>query len=362
MRLAAIFAAAALAVAAQQPTVFKRNAISAATVATTSANFQNIGQSVHIMMAYFPGASADVTGYTLRIEASFDNVTFFPISEDLTTATYNGTFAYAITRANGVYPYVRFRLVTAHASLALTAHYTGAIQPIGLVRLSGTRYIIDSPLAGATSDGLCITIGGVCYIQGRRMTPLVPTDWTSVNFDSQTTRTNGTNSIFLDTGFGTGLGWQFLCRSLPSASNYNIRLHYIRSDGSTAGDNPAWTGVALRNSSTGAFVAWHQWAWDSFIISPWTSPTAEGAQYLNNPSRQTYGAGVISVDITDDGTNRIWRWWDGITKYKEYQGNAETQLRTAGTTPDQVCFGNRENNGNYRTQMRAIGYDISPTW
>lgn len=361
MKLFAILAAAALTVAAQsQPTVFKRNAINAATTPTVSANFQNIGQSVHIMMAYFPSAVADVSGFTLRLEASFDNTTFFPISEDLTTAVYTGSYAYAITRANGVYPYVRMNLTAAHASLALTAHYTGAIQPIGLVRLSGTRYVIDSPLSGATYEGLCITIGGNCYVNGRRMTPIIPSQWTSVNLASSTVRTDGSNSIFLDSGFGAGTGWNFVCQNLPSASNYHIRVHYMRTSGSAAGDNPAQTGVILRNSSTGAFIAHYLWAFDTYVIAKWTNPTTENSQYLNNPSRLL--GELYSVDLTDDGTNRIWRWWDGFNTYREYQGTAETQGRTDFTTPNQICFGNYESNGNYRTQARLIGYDVNPTW
>lgn len=351
--------AVAAAAAQSQPTVFKRAAISAATSPTVSANFQNIGQSVHIMMALFPTATADVTGYTLRLEASFDNTTFFPISEDLTTAVYTGAYAYAITRANGVYPYVRMNLTAAHASLPITANYTGSIQPIGLVRLSGTRYVIDSPLSGATVEGPGLRIGGNYYIQGRRMTPITPADWTSVNLSSTTTRTNGENNITISTGIGAGTGWGFVCRALPSASNYNIRVHYLRNRSPSAGDNPGWTGVALRNSSTGAFVAWFQW-FTSIYISYWTGPTAESTIYLNTPG--LFYDGLYSVDITDDGVNRIWRQWDGLTESRYYQGTPETQLRTAGTTPDQICFGARENNGNYRKEAVLVGYDVSPTW
>lgn len=360
MKTLVLFAAAILTAAAQsQPTVFKRNAINAATTPTVSANFQNIGQSVHIMMAYFPSAVADVSGFTLRLEASFDNTTFFPISEDLTTAVYTGAYAYAVTRANGVYPYVRMNLTAAHASLALTAHYTGAIQPIGLVRLSGTRYVIDSPLAGATPDPPGVTISGNYYVYGRRMTAILPSQWTSVNLDALTVRNDGTSSIMLDT-WGNTRKWQMVCQSLP-ASPYHIRIHYMRLNGSRAGDNPNEVGVMLRNSTSGAMIVNFLYLYNTWAIAKWASPSSENSQYLQNVMSLD-SQPIQSVDITDDGTNRIWRWWDGEWTYRTYQGTAETQGRTDYTTPDQICFGNSGQNGNYRTQAKLVGYDISPTW
>jgi hypothetical protein len=359
--LAALALAAGL--TAQQTTVFKRNVFDGITTSQASAALPNIGQAVHIVTLIYPTATADVTSFTFRVEASFDNSSFFPIIDDITTAEYNGSYAYAIARCNGVFPYVRLRLVTANATYPLTAHYTGSLQPIGTVRFSNDRYIMQSPLAGAAMEGLALNLSGEYFIQGRRLTPITPGDWTSVNLGAQTTRTDGLNSILLDTGPDAGTGWNFVCRSLPASSNYTIRVHYLRLQGSAAGDNPAWTGVALRNSSTGAFVAMYQYSTQQQYLGYWATPSqgSETTLYMSNPQRMTND--LFSLQITDDGTNRIWRQWDGLTAYRFYQSTGvETQLRTAGTTPDQVCFGNRENNGNYRTVARLVGYDANPTW
>lgn len=355
--LAAIAMAASL--AAQQNTVFKRNVFQGITTAQASAALPNIGQAVHIVTLIYPAASADVTAFTFRVEASYDNTTFFPIIEDITEAKYNGTYAYAVARCNGVYPYVRLRLVTANASNALTAHYTGSLQPIGTVKFSTDRYVIQSPLAGATMEGLLMNLSGEYYLYNRRMTPIVPADWSSVNLDALTVRTDGTNYIQMDV-WGNVRKWQMVCTSLP-ASPYHIRIHYIRLNGSRAADNPNETGVMLRNSSDGKMIVNFLYLYNQWAIAKWASPTSENSQYLLNVMSLD-SQPLFSFDIVDDGTNRIWRWWDGKETYRIYQGTGETQGRTDYTTPDQICFGASGQNGNYRTQSMLVGYDISPTW
>ena len=344
-----------------QQTVFKAKVFDAVTTPQASAPLPNIGQAVHVMSIFFPTATADVTGIVFRTEASFDNVTYFPISEDITAATYNGTYAYAISRCNAPYPYVRLRYVTADAgNHPLTANYTGSLQPIGLVKLSGTRYLADSPLAGATADGPGISISGNYYVYNRRMTAIVPAQWSSVNLDALTVRNDGTSYIMLDS-WANAQTWQMVCRSLP-ASPYHIRIHYLRLNGSRAGDNPNQVGVMLRNSSDGKMIINFLYLYNTWAIAKWASFNSENSQYLNNVMSLD-SQPIQSIDIVDDGTNRIWRWWDGMETYRIYQNTAiETQLRTDYTTPNQICFGNSGQNGNYRTQATLVGYDISPTW
>jgi hypothetical protein len=353
--LSLMLAAAAF---AQQNTVFRRNVFDGITTAQASAALPNIGQAVHIVTLIYPAASTTVTGFTFRVEASYDNSVFFAISEDVTEAFYTGSYAYAITRCNGVYPYVRLRLVTANASNALTAHYTGSMQPIGIVKFATDRYVLQSPLAGATMEGLALNLGGEYYVHGRRITPVVPADWTSVNHNAQTIRTNGTGLIRMDV-YGTAVGWQMVCKSLP-ASPYHIRVHFIRNSGSAAGDNPNQTGVMLRNSSTGQMIVWYWFNQNQYFIGKWASFTSESSTYLGNSGRYTHP--LNSIDIVDDGVNRAFRFWDGVATYKTYNGNNETSLRTDFTTPDQVCFGASGQNGNYRTQSLFVGYDENPTW
>ncbi len=360
LTLAAILAAAIATGQTTQQTVFKAKVFNAITTAQASGPLPNIGQAVHVMSIFFPTATADITGIVFRTEGSFDNSTYFPISEDITTATYNGTYAYAIARCNGPYPYVRLRYVTPDSgNHPLTANYTGSIQPIGLVKLSGTRYLADSPLAGATPDPPGVTNSGNYYVYGRRMTAILPSQWTSVNLDALTVRNDGTSAIMLDT-WGNTRKWQMVCRSLP-ASPYHIRIHYMRLNGSRAGDNPNEVGVMLRNSSTGLMIVNFLFLYNTWAIAKWASPSSENSQYLQNVMSLD-SQPIHSVDITDDGTNRIWRWWDGEWTYRSYNGTAETQGRTDYTTPDQICFGNSGQNGNYRTQAKLVGYDISPTW
>lgn len=353
-----IIAAAAALTAQTQTTVYKRNVFSAQTIAASSAPLTNIGQAVHIMMVYFPTAVADVSGFTMRIEGSFDNSVYFPISEDVTTAVYNGTYGYAITRANGAYPYVRLRYVTAHASLPMTAHYTGAIQPIGIVRLSGTRYIADSPLSGATADGPGLTVGGTYFVDQRRMTGIVPANWTSVNLNASTTRTDGANFISLDV-WPDG-NWQGICTSLP-ASPYTVRIHWIPQIGSSGGDNPNETGFSLKNSAAVPMVWAFWWNNSSWIVRKQSLYTGSGVgDYQNNPYRPTER--LRSYSIQDDGTYRYLWPVDNVGKYKAFTGNNERALNNDYITPNQICAGAKADNGNYRTRFTLVGYDINPTW
>jgi len=347
----------AVALFGQQNTVFRRNVFQGITTAQASAAMPNIGQAVHIFTLIYPAAVADVTSFTFRVEASYDNTTYFPISEDITEAKYNGSFAYAISRCNGVYPYVRFRLVTANASNALTAHYTGSLQPIGIVKFQTDRYVAQSPLAGPTVEGLALNISGEYYVYGRRMTPIVTTDWTSVNLTGTTTRTDQTGAITIDNGANNR--FEGVCRSLPAAP-YVIRAHFIRRSGSAAGDNLNQTGIALRNNSSGLFVIWYWETTSSFRYSKWNSFAAANSDYFANPGRDTEP--ITSIQWTDDNTNRDVRIWDGFGAYKIFVGTQETKLRTDFVTPDQVCFLNNGPNGNYRTRATLVGYDVNPTW
>jgi hypothetical protein len=108
----------------------------------------NIGQQTHSLTVLLPTATADVTGLQIRIEASFDDVTWFPISTDITTATYTaGTGAMATVRANGSFPYIRARAiaVASNDGYPLTAHYTGATQPLGNTITDAGRLLTEAP-------------------------------------------------------------------------------------------------------------------------------------------------------------------------------------------------------------------------
>lgn len=352
----------------QQNTVFRRDVFQGITTAQASVALPNIGQAVHLFTLIYPAASADVTGFTFRVEASFDNTTYFPISEDITEAKYNGSFAYAISRCNGVYPYVRFRLVTANASNALTAHYTGSLQPIGIVRFSVDRYIADSPLAGTTVTGPGQSISGTYYVGGRRMTPITPSEWTTVNSDVNTTRFDDATSITLYKSWtATDNSINMVCRSLPAAP-YTIRVH-VRGEwgvGEAAATQPH--GVMLRNSTTGQLIVW-EWgnlAGAAFRHQKYNSPTSFNSTYTNQNWQFPGDNGIKSIEITDDNTNRAYLMWNGLRANGPLQPNSVawgTRVPRADfTTPDQICAGVDQDNGNYNSQVTLLGYDVNPTW
>jgi hypothetical protein len=367
MKLLLLAAALSLGLSGQQNTVFRRNVFQGATTAQASSALPNIGQAVHIVTLLYPTASADVSSFTFRVEASYDNSTYFPIIDDITEAKYNGSYAYAVARCNGVYPYVRLRLVTANATYPLTAHYTGSLQPIGTVKFSADRYVLNSPLAGPVVEWPGVTIDGTYYVGNRRMTPITPGAWTSVNFVAETVRHDDTYSLSLQDPYNATTAFRLVCRSLPSAP-YTIRLHVAPDYMYSSGDGINRTGFALRNSGSGAFVAW-TWGGvngSSFFHEKYNSPSSLNSAYNGSSKtwRQTDGP-AISLQIEDDNTNRTWYAWNGKRKVSLYPVNSfwGTQVaRTDFITPDQVCFVVNHDNGNYNVTSTFIGYDVNPTW
>jgi len=115
---------------------------------TISVPVPNVGQGSHTVTVFYSTAIADVPALQIRIEASFDNSagSYFPISEDIVLANFNGDFAYAIVKANGTFPFIRINAIAVDAILPMDAWYTGSTFPIGAVVYDpGTvRYITYS--------------------------------------------------------------------------------------------------------------------------------------------------------------------------------------------------------------------------
>lgn len=133
------------------------------TTPQTSANLPNEGQGMHMIAVIIPTATANVTGLQIRIEASYDNQTFFPITRDVQTAVYNGTFAYALERGNGAFPFVRVRALQLSAE-PVTVHYTGAQNPIGNVFLSDDRFLATGPGVSYEKHTFVICNGTPCTV------------------------------------------------------------------------------------------------------------------------------------------------------------------------------------------------------
>lgn len=127
----AMVLAIAVSAAAQTPTyttpqsVTSSNFFSGVSTAQASSNFTNLGQTVHIVFYQGTGATGNPTGVQIRIEASFDGTTYFPISDDGTDPGQNSS---NVILGVGAYPYVRANLVvcgSCSASNTITASYTG---------------------------------------------------------------------------------------------------------------------------------------------------------------------------------------------------------------------------------------------
>lgn len=346
---------------AQQQTVFKAKVFSLATTTGVSGPMPNIGQAVHIVSAVFPTASSDLSDFIIRVEGSFDNTTYFPISEDITTATYTGSYAYVLNRCNGVYPFVRINYADASAE-EVTINYTGSIQPIGQIRLTSGRYIAESPLLPTTVSGICTTIENNCYIDGHKVVPVIPADWTSVNLQTDV-RTNGDGFITMYRANGNSNGYAMVCKSLPGPT-FDIVLTMDRDQQIYGSDSQSPAAFILRESATGkmatytfqgAAVGGH-----SFSREYWNSPTS----YANGTSpaavtpmrllqlRITQGATTRSYSVP----NRAGTVWSQLSAF----GQADANGFFFTTAPDQVCFGILGTNGNYATFASFIGYEVLP--
>jgi len=116
----------------------------AITVPTTSAPVRNIGQSLHVIVIQFPTAVGVVAPIQVRVEASFDNVLYFPISEDVVTVPLLGGRVYSISKVNGVYPYIRVRSILATpGALPMTINYVGHVYSVlPVVRQGVDRFLL----------------------------------------------------------------------------------------------------------------------------------------------------------------------------------------------------------------------------
>jgi hypothetical protein len=141
--LAAVFLIAASAPAQVNNAVYARP-FSAITAASTSAILPNIGQSQHLLVVIFPSELGAVSSLQIRIEASFDNSAWFPISKDITEAPLVGGLVYAMTVGYGAFPFVRVRSLAATPGMEeLTAYYSGNVVPIQtVVQEQSDRFIL----------------------------------------------------------------------------------------------------------------------------------------------------------------------------------------------------------------------------
>jgi hypothetical protein len=130
-----------------------------------SPPLRNIGQTNHVLVvARHDGRTTLASGIVCRIEASVNGTSWFPISVDVVYLPSLSPAAYAIVKANGVYPFIRVGCPTVPAAVPLDVNYLGSQYPYGDIGLVTDRYLTASvgstvaALAGPTeptgTDGI----------------------------------------------------------------------------------------------------------------------------------------------------------------------------------------------------------------
>jgi hypothetical protein len=142
MRWLILLLAAALNAQAPRQTVFQR-VFHGVTAAQASAALPNIGQTMHVITVLFPAEVSAVSNIQVRLEASFDNTTYFPISADITSAPLVGGQVYNVQVAYGPWPYVRVRSLLSTGSALMTVHYAGTGVPtVPAIQQKSDRFIL----------------------------------------------------------------------------------------------------------------------------------------------------------------------------------------------------------------------------
>jgi hypothetical protein len=131
MRLLTLAAAIAAVVtpAIAEQAVF-RKVLAGVTAPAISDPVPNVGQRLHIITVMCPAASGAVSGLQVRLEASFDGSTWFPISGDVTAAPRLGSLTYQMERAFAPWPHVRVRVLQADPANPLDVWYSGHTKPV----------------------------------------------------------------------------------------------------------------------------------------------------------------------------------------------------------------------------------------
>lgn len=123
---------------------------------------------------------------------------------------------------------------------------------------------------------------------------------------------------------------QLRVKSAPSTP-YTITAAFQWIVRTTSGSQ--WAGLIFRNSSSGKFTAHALTVGNNLRISAWDSPTTFNSDYLLSALYGSVGS-LIWLQISDDGTNRIYRYsGDGRNWIQAF-----SQGRTTFFTADQVGF------------------------
>lgn len=172
-----------------QTTVALSPANSAQPCTPTNGNpcaIPNLGQSVH-NLTYSTLGSGAITQLNLRLEASFDASLWFPISDEVTSYTSNGTGSVV---AFGYYPFVRVHIQTlAGTTPKLTVYYSGTVTPstpYGNQQSALTWKGLMNALPANANQTVSVSVFGVAggYLNVFYGTATCPTSTLSVNVTS----------------------------------------------------------------------------------------------------------------------------------------------------------------------------------
>lgn len=139
---ALLMSAAAPAQPNTRPAAVIRKVFNGITAAQASAAVPNVGQTMHLLYVIFPGQTTTQSGIEVRLEGSFDNITYVPISATITSAENVGGIVYQIESAFAPWPYVRVNsLQTAPASMVVW--YTGHTLPVvSVIQERADRFLL----------------------------------------------------------------------------------------------------------------------------------------------------------------------------------------------------------------------------
>jgi hypothetical protein len=161
------------------------------------------------------------------------------------------------------------------------------------------------------------------------------TSWSWINQGTATTATElGGERI---TALTSTRSWRLRTRTLTPSSNYTATA-YLEAAGKSA-INSWWTGIGLRNSSSGSFVMFGPVMLSTgvdLVVSRWTDATTFSAtQILPNAYALSGGCIPNWLRIRDDGSNRYFDYsFNGVDWTLLF-----SEGRTTFITPDQFFFG-----------------------
>jgi hypothetical protein len=154
--------------------------------------------------------------------------------------------------------------------------------------------------------------------------------------------------------------WRMRVRTLTPSSNY-IAAAYIEVAGALPTSTNRWyTGIILRNSSSGSFISFGPSLYASgslgaqLTIYRWTNATTFSASSFEVPASAIHGGSLINMlRIRDDGTNRYFEYsLNGV----DWQPPVLTEGRTTFITPDQFGFGvdNEASGADCKIRLRSL--------